>query len=80
MTCQAGVNRSAFVAALALMFSGLGAGEAVELIREKRKPPIGMTPLCNTTFVELLFKLEKKKAMHFKADRGRGRVTGHQDR
>jgi protein-tyrosine phosphatase len=46
--CQAGLNRSALVAALALMTGdeGLGAAEAIVLLRERRSPAV----LCNRTF------------------------------
>lgn len=54
VTCQAGVNRSSFVAALSLMVSGVTAQDAIRLIRERRKPRNGMIPLCNATFVQTL--------------------------
>jgi protein-tyrosine phosphatase len=46
--CQAGLNRSALVAALALMTGdeGLGAAGAIALLRERRSPAV----LCNKTF------------------------------
>jgi len=44
--CQAGLNRSGMVAALALRLHGLGAESAVELLRERRSPAV----LCNPAF------------------------------
>jgi protein-tyrosine phosphatase len=45
--CQAGLNRSALVTALALMTGdGMGAAEAIALLRAKRSPAV----LCNRTF------------------------------
>lgn len=48
--CQAGLNRSSFVAARALMLEGMSAAEAIELIRGKRSP----AALCNKSFEEQL--------------------------
>lgn len=50
--CQAGLNRSSFIAALVMIraeYVSSGA-EAVELLREKRSPAV----LCNKTFEEYL--------------------------
>ena len=44
--CQAGLNRSGTVAALALMKRGMTPDEAIALLREKRDPAV----LCNPTF------------------------------
>lgn len=44
--CQAGLNRSNLVAALALIRMGLFAAEAIDLLRSKRSPVV----LCNQTF------------------------------
>lgn len=45
--CQAGLNRSALVAARALMLrDGLSGAQAIALLREKRSPAV----LCNRTF------------------------------
>lgn len=44
--CQAGWNRSGLVMALVLMRDGYTAGEAIDLIREKRSPHA----LCNEDF------------------------------
>lgn len=48
--CQAGLNRSGMVAAVALMLDGMTATEAIELLRESRSPAV----LCNPNFVEWL--------------------------
>jgi hypothetical protein len=44
--CQAGLNRSSLVTALALMLDGMTAEDAIVLLREKRSPAV----LCNETF------------------------------
>lgn len=44
--CQAGLNRSALVAALALTLDGMSAADAIDLLREKRCNAV----LCNPTF------------------------------
>ena len=54
VTCAAGVNRSSFVAALSLIHGGWTPSGAIERIRECRVPPIGLTPLSNRQFVNLL--------------------------
>ena len=61
VTCQAGVNRSSFVVAIALILSGWTAAGAVDTIREKRNPPIGLMPLCNRMFVSLIHKIASGK-------------------
>ncbi|GAA2346589.1 hypothetical protein [Dactylosporangium salmoneum] len=48
--CQAGYNRSGLLAAFILLRLGMGAGEAIDLIRERRSP----FALCNLHFVELI--------------------------
>lgn len=48
--CQAGLNRSALVAALAMLKLGFYADEAIALIRERRSP----YALCNESFVDYL--------------------------
>lgn len=48
--CQAGLNRSSLVTALALILDGMRADEAIELLREKRSPAV----LCNKTFEQWL--------------------------
>ena len=60
VTCQAGVNRSSLVAAMALIQSGWTATGAIERIRERRDPPIGMMPLENRIFVQILKILGKR--------------------
>ena len=55
VTCAAGVNRSAFVAAEALVRGGWTSAGAIERIQERRIPPVGMpTPLSNRQFVRLI--------------------------
>lgn len=44
--CQAGLNRSGLVTALAMVRTGMPARAAVDLLRERRTPDV----LCNTTF------------------------------
>jgi hypothetical protein len=44
--CQAGLNRSALVAGLALIRSGMTPDAAITLLRERRSPAV----LCNATF------------------------------
>jgi protein-tyrosine phosphatase len=44
--CQAGLNRSGVVCALALINLGYGPQEAIDLMREKRSPMV----LCNESF------------------------------
>lgn len=54
--CQAGLNRSGLVAAVALMKLGRTADEAITLLRESRSPMV----LCNDTFVSQLHQLDYK--------------------
>jgi protein-tyrosine phosphatase len=61
VTCAQGVNRSSFVAALALMLDGRPPNMAIHAIRENRKPPIGMTPLSNRHFVAELERLGRRR-------------------
>jgi protein-tyrosine phosphatase len=46
VSCQAGLNRSSLVTAMALMLGGMTADAAIGLIREKRSPAC----LCNPAF------------------------------
>lgn len=48
--CQAGLNRSALVAGLALVLGGMTPDDAIALLREKRSPAV----LCNTAFEQFL--------------------------
>lgn len=50
--CQAGLNRSGLVVALVLMFDGLPAEEAINLLRERRS----RWALCNEAFVRWLIE------------------------
>jgi protein-tyrosine phosphatase len=54
VTCAAGVNRSALVAALAMMMGEDTAKSAVDTIRKKRKATSGATPLFNVNFVKYI--------------------------
>jgi protein-tyrosine phosphatase len=54
--CQAGLNRSGLVAAVALMKLGRTADEAIKLLRDSRSPMV----LCNDTFVSQLHQLDYK--------------------
>lgn len=51
--CQAGLNRSGLVTALALIKDGRTPREAIDLLREKRSPLV----LCNETFENWLLSL-----------------------
>lgn len=59
VTCAQGVNRSALIAALAMIIGGWSARKAVENIRKYRKPVTGSKPLFNPYFVDFLSVLEK---------------------
>ena len=48
--CQAGLNRSGLISALALIEEGMKAVDAISLLRTKRSPAV----LCNQTFEEWL--------------------------
>lgn len=52
--CQAGLNRSALIAARALMLDGRSAAEAIALLRDQRSPAV----LCNPSFERFLLTLE----------------------
>jgi Dual specificity phosphatase, catalytic domain len=54
VTCIAGQNRSAFVAALCLMGRGYQADAAIRIVRAARRLPEGRVPLSNPAFVALL--------------------------
>jgi len=53
--CQAGLNRSGLVTALALIESGMKAVDAIALLRTKRSPAV----LCNRAFEEWLLAKDK---------------------
>jgi len=60
-SCAAGLNRSGITTALTLMkVAGLEPDAAIDLIRKKRAPQLGMLPLCNPKFVQLLRKMRLK--------------------
>jgi Dual specificity phosphatase, catalytic domain len=48
--CQAGLNRSGVISALALIEEGMNAVDAISLLRTKRSPAV----LCNQTFEKWL--------------------------
>lgn len=64
VTCAAGVNRSALIAGLAMVISGLDAEEAIGKIRQHRKPLSGATPLFNPHFVKLLKDVDAALSTH----------------
>lgn len=50
--CQAGLNRSALIAGLALILDGMDPASVVALLRERRSPAV----LCNPTFLGWLHR------------------------
>jgi protein-tyrosine phosphatase len=54
--CQAGWNRSGLITALVLIREGMGAREAIDLIREKRSE----WALCNKSFEKFLLEQDPK--------------------
>lgn len=60
VTCAAGVNRSALVAALAMMLGKDTPKSAIDSIRKKRKPLSKATPLFNNHFVDLINEVWKE--------------------
>ena len=62
VTCAAGVNRSAFVAALALVLEGRSAKAVIRRIRARRQPPVGGHALRNALFVALLKQVAERRA------------------
>lgn len=71
VTCQAGVNRSSLVVALSLVRKGWTAAGAIDRIREKRKPPIGMRPLENRMFVKVIHNIASGSTRQWLGFRGR---------
>ena len=55
--CQAGLNRSGLVLALALIEDGMKAVDAISLLRIKRSPAV----LCNRFFEEWLLSRDTKR-------------------
>lgn len=55
--CQAGLNRSSLITALALMHMGSSASAAIEHLRTVRSPYV----LCNESFVNYLYEKEKNR-------------------
>jgi hypothetical protein len=55
--CQAGLNRSALVVALALIRTGRTPHEAIKLLREKRSPAV----LCNASFERWLRRQDRRQ-------------------
>lgn len=53
--CQAGLNRSGLIAALALILDGTEPIDAIELLRQSRHPVV----LCNQTFEKWLLQQEQ---------------------
>lgn len=58
VTCAAGVNRSALIAALAQVIGGVPAEKAINRIRERRKPVSGAMPLFNQHFVKFIHEVD----------------------
>jgi protein-tyrosine phosphatase len=58
VTCAKGVNRSALIAALAMLIGGVPRAKAINMIRKYRKPLSGATPLFNLHFLKFLQTLE----------------------
>jgi hypothetical protein len=58
VTCAQGVNRSALIAALAMLIGGWSARKAISNIRKYRKPVTGSVPLFNPYFIDFLNALE----------------------
>lgn len=56
--CQAGLNRSGLVSALALILSGHSAASAIEMLRQMRSPVV----LCNTAFESWLLEWDEELA------------------
>lgn len=56
--CQAGLNRSGLVTALALIKTGKTPCEAIDLLREKRSPLV----LCNETFENWLREYDQNRS------------------
>jgi hypothetical protein len=54
VTCAKGVNRSALVAALAMVIGGLKMEKAIGMIRKHRKPVSKAVPLFNEHFVSFI--------------------------
>lgn len=50
--CQAGLNRSGLISAIALVLDGMAPADAIALLREKRSPAV----LCNPTFEQFVLE------------------------
>jgi len=57
VTCAQGVNRSSLVAAIAMVKDGVNPWKAIADIRDRRRPPIGLRPLSNAYFTDLLMRM-----------------------
>jgi protein-tyrosine phosphatase len=62
VTCLQGRNRSALIAAQALMLAGLTADEAIARCRNNRKPMVGGKVLSNPNFVKHLQELQTHRS------------------
>jgi len=58
VTCAAGVNRSALIAALAQVIGGVPAQKAIDRIRKHRMPASGSMPLFNQHFVKFIHEVD----------------------
>jgi protein-tyrosine phosphatase len=66
VTCAQGKNRSALIAALALMLEGSDATTAIAKVRDGRKLPMGLKALENDGFVQFLHEVGKnRRLLHF---------------
>lgn len=57
--CQAGLNRSNLIAALALILHGMTGTEAIDLLRAKRSPAV----LCNESFEAFILGVGEAPAL-----------------
>lgn len=59
VTCAKGVNRSALIAALAMVLAGDSGNDAIAKIRAARKPVSGATPLFNQHFCQMIKDVDR---------------------
>jgi len=68
VTCAKGVNRSALIAAAAMLIAGLPLKKVLGNIRKYRKPLSGAEPLFNPHFQKFLQSLEEAFNTHTRTD------------
>ena len=61
--CSAGLNRSAWIAAMTMMELGSSAEQAIAKIRRKRRHPMGFTALFNKDFLEVLRTIDANRKL-----------------